>query len=166
MPLSEKVKEEIRAILKTDPLRGISLTKLETGDIQITVISSSIWDESLKKYLKKGFIPTKVYDENKDIIIKWEVVKENIEDYTKEANDLKEAISDYLDTLNKIETDPFYGRIYANSVPNFLRRKNQAETELRMVETSLEKSRQEFPELKNKIATLRNFEYLRENKYI
>ena len=166
MPLDEKAKEEIRELLKADPLRGISLTNLKTGEVQMAAICTSIWDVTIKNYLKKGFIPTKIYNENEDTICRWEVVMENIKDYTQEVNDQKVTILDYSDMLQKIETDPFYTRAYATRKPWYVEHLQIVKEELTKAEARLEENKKELPALKKQVAELRKFEYLREKKYI
>jgi hypothetical protein len=166
MPLDEKAKEELRALFKADPLKPISLTELKTGDVKMAIICTSIWDVTLKKYLKQGWIPTKAYDANEELIIKWEIAMENIEDYTKEVNDKKHDIADFSDMLQKIETDPFYARAYATRKSWYVEHLQIAKDELKKAEVNLKENEIGFPELKKKVYRLRNFDYLRENKYI
>jgi predicted nucleic acid-binding Zn-ribbon protein len=166
MPLDEKAKEEIRALFKADPLKGISLTELKTGVVQICAICTSIWDKTLKKYLKKGWIPTKIYDANEELICKWEIAEENVEYYTQEVDSQKDTIADFSNMLQKIETDPFYARAYAARKYWYVEHLQIAKDELVKAEGSLEESTKEIPALKKQIAKLRNFDYLRENKYI
>jgi Asp-tRNA(Asn)/Glu-tRNA(Gln) amidotransferase C subunit len=164
MPLDEKAKEELRELFKADPLKLISLTNLKTGDVNVALIASSIWDVTLRKYLKKGFIPTKVNDENIELINRWEVAEENVKDYTEEIKNLEDEIVDYSNTLQKIETDPFYHRIYTPSV--FSERRDKAMAELEVSKANLENNKQKLPTLRSMVKKLRNFDYLRENKYI
>jgi hypothetical protein len=168
MPFDEKEKamEELKELLRQDPLKGISFTNLKTGDVQMAAISTSIWEVTIRKYLKKGFIPTKAYKKNIDLINKWMVVKENVEDYTKEIEELKTDINDFLNTLNKIETDPFWGRIYTNSKSIFIERKEKAITALALAEKNLEENKKELPSLTVQVAKLKNFEHLRENGFV
>ena len=166
MSLDEKAKEEIRALFKADPLKGISLTSLNTGDVQMAAICTSIWDKTIKEYLKKGFIPTKAYDVNEEMICRWEIIKENIEEYTQEVADQKATVLDYSGMLQKIETDPFYARSYATQKTWYVEHLQIAKDELVKAETKLAENKLIFPALKKLVLKLRNFEYLRENKYI
>lgn len=164
MPLDEKAKEELRELFKADPLRVISFINLKTGDEHVAIIASSIWDVSIKKYLKKGFIPKKAYDENLEIIVKWEIVEENTTDCAEEVKGLEADIADFSGMLQKIETDPFYHRIYTSSV--FSERRDKSMAELEVSKKNLEDNRRELPALRYKVKKLRNFDFLKENKYI
>jgi hypothetical protein len=166
MSLDEKAKEELRELFKSDPLKPISLTELKTGDVKMSIICTSIWDATLRKYLKQGWIPTKAYEANEELIIKWEIAMENIEDYTQEAKEQKDTIADYSDMLQKIEIDPFYARIYATRKDWYVEHLQIAKDELVKVEAKLEEYMKDFPALKAQVAKLRKFDYLRENKYL
>jgi polyhydroxyalkanoate synthesis regulator phasin len=164
MSLSEKAKEELRELFKADPLRAISFINIKTGDVHVALIASSIWDVSIKKQLKRGFIPKKVYDENIELIVRWEDVEENVADYTEEVKTLEADIADFSGMLQKIETDPFYHRIYTPSV--FSERRDKSMAELEVAKKNLENNKSELPALRKQVQKLRDFDYLRENKYI
>lgn len=166
MPLDEKAKAEIMAIFKNDPLRGISLTNMYSDEAKLCAICTSIWDETLKKEIKIGWIPTKAYNANLDIIVKWENTKDEIEYLSQEVKDHKETIVDYSDMVNKIETDPFYARAYASRKAWYVEHLKIESDELKDLELKLKEIKREFPELKKHIVELMNFNYLRENKYI
>ncbi len=166
MTFDEKTKEKLRELFEQDPLKGISFTDLKTDTVHMAVICTSIWEETIRKYLKKGFIPTKAYKDNIDLINKWMVVKENIEDYANDTEDAKDAIADYSSTLAKIETDPFYARTYANSKDSFAECKVKAEVRLKEAEKKLEENKRELPELAKQVAELKKFEFLREKGYV
>jgi hypothetical protein len=166
MTLSEQAKEHLRELLKADPLKAISLTNIYSGDVKLCVICTSIWDMNLKKYVKKGWIPTNVYEANLDLIVKWENTKENIDEYTLEVEGHKDSITDFAHTLNEIETDPFMARAYAQRKAWYVEHLQIEKDQLEKYEIKLAESKKEFQPLQKQINKLRNFNYLRENKYL
>jgi hypothetical protein len=165
MTFDEDAKSKLKALFK-DRLKAITFTNPKTGDEEVAIIDKEIWDITIKKYLKKGFIPKVVYDKNSELIFRWELVTENLADAKPEMKDLWEAIKDYSNTLSKIKTDPFYGRIYANSKDIYIERKDRSTTELRNLEEQVAGWKQELVSLDAQVAQLRDFDFLRANNYV
>lgn len=166
MPLDEKARAELMKIFEADPLRAISLTHLKSGDVKLAVIASSIWDVTLKKELKSFWIPTKVYEANIDLICKWESIKENIDEFSLEVDGHKDSIIDFSHMLHEIETDPFMARAYAQRKDWYVEHLQIEKDKLEVAEIELDKNKNAFPAVVAQINKLRNFNYLRENKYI
>jgi len=168
MTLDEKAKAkaELMKLFEADPLKVISLTNIKTGDVTMAVITTSIWDVTLKKYPKSFWIPTKVYEANLDLIIKWENTKENIDEFSLEVEGHKDSITDFAHTLHEIETDPFMARAYAQRKAWYVEHLQIEKDQLEVYETKLAECEKEFLPLQVQINKLRSFNYLRGNKYI
>ena len=168
MTLDEKAKAkaELMKLFEADPLKFIKLTNIKSGDEKACIIATSIWDVTLKKYLKSFWIPTKVYEANLDLIIKWENVKENIDEFSLEVEGHKDSITDFSHMVHEIETDPFMARAYAQRKAWYVEHLQIEKDQLEIYETKLAESKEEFQPLQAQINNLRNFTYLKENKYI
>ena len=168
MTLDEKAKAkaELMKLFEADPLKFIKLTNIKSGDEKACIITTSIWDVTLKKYPKSFWIPTKVYEANLDLIIKWENTKENIDEFSLEVEGHKDSITDFAHTLHEIETDPFMARAYAQRKAWYVEHLQIEKDQLEVYETKLAECEKEFLPLQVQINKLRSFNYLRGNKYI
>ena len=168
MSLDEKAKAkaELMKLFEADPLKFIKLTNIKSGDEKACIITTSIWDVTLKKYPKSFWIPTKVYEANLDLIIMWENTKENIDEFSLEVKGHKDSIIDFSHMVHEIETDPFMARAYAQRKAWYVEHLQIEKDQLEIYETKLAESKEEFQPLQVQINNLRNFTYLKENKYI
>lgn len=166
MPHDEKAKAELMKLFEADPLKFIKLTNIKSGDEKVCLITTSIWDATLKKYLKSFWIPTKVYEANIDLIVKWENVKENIDEFSLEVKGHKDSIIDFSHMLHEIETDPFMARAYAQRKDWYVEHLQIEKDQLEIYEAKLADSEKEFQSLQAQINKLRNFNNLKKNNFI
>ena len=86
-----------------------SLANLTSWVRQIAVIDKTLRKDVLTKRLKGGWILESDLDENYDTIVRWERVKDFINDTRREIRELEEAVVSMRDQIASVESGKWSG---------------------------------------------------------
>lgn len=148
--LKEAAKKELFS-----KLSGHSLANLTSGAREIAVIDKRIQKETLTKYLKRGWILESDLDENYDTIVRWERVKDFINDTRREIRRLEADIPSMREQIADVEAGGKWDA-WKSMLPRY---REILENDLKALSVNrqkLEKAKVEFKPLKAVIKSLKD----------
>jgi SMC interacting uncharacterized protein involved in chromosome segregation len=95
-------------MLKEGTVKVNIMKSLKTGDIDILVISSSKMEAIVRKRLKDFWIPKRLYEKNRDKLVKWDRLRVEINETRQSLRTLKEGIDDMKGQLKRWGDKPFF----------------------------------------------------------
>ncbi len=135
---------------------------VESGRESIDVIDKTILEETLKKLLKEGWIPKKLFDENTADIVRWGMLKEIINENKGEIKELKEQIEGTERDIESLKNMP----AYKNRIPIMADCVKRDKIELDKCEKLIRKTKDEFKLLNDKVRNFKDYDFVKKIGYI
>lgn len=130
---------------------ALILTNIQNAREQIILTVESAAADILEKQKKRGWIPKKLYEENRKLMLEYANVKAIIKEVNKEMREVRESIADRKQWIPKAESM----RAFRSSVPHYKALLKRDQAELVELEAQLKGLKKRYKPLAKKVKEIK-----------
>ena len=142
------------------------LKNVKTFDREVLVTEKRIEEKVLRERLKKGWIPTKIFNENEKTILEWDRLKERLVDARGRVKTTEEDIKDSREAIDSLKNNPIFKAYPPERLAFYEERLEEAMNKIEGRRRDLKDTQNEIRPLNKKIKGMRNYTTLKARGYI